>query len=152
MWVQEALQYKARLHGLSGPEHHQHLLGLVERLGLRESLLRPIHTLSKGLRQRVALAQTLLHDPSIVILDEPTSGLDPQQTADIRALIVDLSSHATVIVATHNLHEVETLCDSVVILVQGKVALSKPLSEVLAQGHSLAQRFQSVHDDQRVQG
>lgn len=100
---------------------------VIEDTGIKDVLNRPIGELSKGFRQRVGLAQALLHDPEILILDEPTTGLDPAQIVEIRNLIKELGKEKTVILSTHILPEVEMLCERVVIIHKGKiVAEGKP--------------------------
>ena len=100
-------------------------LGLAVALcGLESQISRPISELSKGFRQRVGLAQAILHDPDILILDEPTTGLDPNQIQEIRHLIRTLGNDKTVILSTHILGEVEAVCDRVLILNEGRIAAS----------------------------
>lgn len=94
---------------------------VIEDTGIKDVLNRPIGELSKGFRQRVGLAQALLHDPQILILDEPTTGLDPAQIVEIRNLIKELGKEKTVILSTHILPEVEMLCERVVIIHRGKI-------------------------------
>jgi ABC-2 type transport system ATP-binding protein len=94
----------------------------IEACGLEPVYSRPVEQLSKGYRQRLGLAQAILHDPPILILDEPTTGLDPNQIIEIRSLIRDLGKEKTVILSTHILQEVEAVCTSVVILNEGKIA------------------------------
>jgi len=99
----------------------------IEMTGLVAEKSKKIGELSKGYRQRVGLAQALLHDPAVLILDEPTSGLDPAQLVEIRQLIMDISSNKTVLLSTHIMQEVEAICNRVLILNQGKViALETP--------------------------
>ena len=95
---------------------------VAERLGLKEYLNRVIGTLSKGFRQRVGLAQAMLHNPEVLILDEPTVGLDPNQIIEIRGLIKDLASDHTIILSTHILSEVSMTCSRVVIINEGEIA------------------------------
>ncbi|MCB0324350.1 MAG: ATP-binding cassette domain-containing protein [Bdellovibrionales bacterium] len=102
----------------------------LERVGLIEKATAPIATLSKGLRQRVGIAQAILQDPEILVLDEPTSGLDPEQIHEIRALIRTLSKQATVILSTHILQEVQAMCERVVIMMHGKVAADAEIAEL----------------------
>ena len=104
----------------------------VEACGLRKVIHRGIDTLSKGFRQRVGLAQAILHDPPVLILDEPTAGLDPNQILEIRRLIGDLGAEKTVILSTHILQEVEALCDRIVILNEGLVAAEGTREEIAA--------------------
>ena len=98
--------------------------------GLAEHLTRPIGELSKGYRQRVGLAQAILHRPRLLILDEPTVGLDPTQIVEIRSLIRRLSKHSTILFSTHILPEVEALCDRVIILMRGEVKVDAALAEL----------------------
>ena len=94
---------------------------MIRVTGLNPEKHKKIGELSKGFRQRVGLAQALIHDPEILILDEPTSGLDPNQIVEIRKLIRDLGKHKTVILSTHILPEVEATCDRILIINQGKI-------------------------------
>ena len=116
MRVDDYLLFVARLHGAKREAVDQ----VKERCGLRDSGKRLIGALSKGYQQRLGIAQAIIHDPEIVILDEPTSGLDPNQISEIRALIRDLGDRHGVILSTHILSEVESLCDRVEILHRGK--------------------------------
>lgn len=104
----------------------------VQATSLAEYLTRPIGQLSKGLRQRVGLAQAILHKPRLLILDEPTVGLDPTQIVEIRRLIKRLAQHSTILFSTHILPEVEALCDRVLILMNGQVRADARLSELEA--------------------
>jgi ABC-2 type transport system ATP-binding protein len=98
--------------------------------GLQDYIVRPIGQLSKGLRQRVGLAQAILHRPQILILDEPTIGLDPTQMVEVRSLIRRLSKDSTILFSTHILSEVEALCDRVIILINGEIRADARLSEL----------------------
>jgi ABC-2 type transport system ATP-binding protein len=132
MLVQEYLQMIAELRQL--PEQRQGPLisEAVRRTGLEEYLVRPIGELSKGYRQRVGLAQAMLHEPKVLILDEPTSGLDPSQIVEIRKLIKKLSKRATVLISTHILSEVEVTCERVLIITEGQVRADAKLEELRA--------------------
>jgi ABC-2 type transport system ATP-binding protein len=99
----------------------QRVAEMVERVGLGVEQNKPISALSKGYRQRVGLAQAMLHDPAVLILDEPTSGLDPNQLVEIRKVIKDLGKEKTVIFSTHIMQEVQALCDRVMIINKGKI-------------------------------
>jgi len=118
--VDEYLDYAGRLHGLGGKRLRAARERIKARCGLIADGERLISTLSQGYRQRVGIAQALLHDPAVVILDEPTVGLDPNQIRDIRALIVELGRDHAVILSTHLLSEVESICDRVLILHRGR--------------------------------
>jgi ABC-2 type transport system ATP-binding protein len=130
MSVVEYLDFQAALHGVA-PERRVAAVGAaIERTALRDRAQAPIQTLSRGYRQRVGVAQAILHEPGIVILDEPTSGLDPTQILHMRELIRDLGKNATVIVSTHILQEVEAICERVVILRSGRKVLDTRLDEL----------------------
>jgi len=123
MVVWDYLVYCGEMRGFTREQCHERIRELAGRVGLIEKLKEPIHTLSKGYKQRVGLAQALLHNPKIVILDEPTSGLDPNQIVEIRQLIKELGRDHTVILSTHILPEVRQTCDRIVIIHKGaKVA------------------------------
>jgi ABC-2 type transport system ATP-binding protein len=104
----------------------------VINTGLQDYLLRPISQLSKGYRQRVGLAQAILHKPKVLILDEPTSGLDPSQIVEIRHLIQNLAKDATILLSTHILSEVELTCERVLIIMKGELQTDASLSELKA--------------------
>ncbi len=122
--VSEYLRYRARLKGLSGRKRKERIRAVLEMCGLVETRRRVIGTLSKGYRQRVGLADALVHDPELLILDEPTIGLDPNQIREIRNLIRDLSGRHTILLSTHILPEVEAICERVLILDQGRIVAS----------------------------
>ncbi len=119
MYVREYLEFVAGLHHLTNKK--QRVAEMIERVGLGVEQNKQIGMLSKGYRQRVGLAQAMLHDPSVLILDEPTSGLDPNQLVEIRKLIKDLGKEKTVIFSTHIMQEVQALCDRVMIINNGKI-------------------------------
>lgn len=123
MAVADYLDYQCALHGVAIAHRPDAIAASIRRTGLADKAGAPIHTLSRGYRQRVGVAQALLHDPSIVILDEPTNGLDPTQIRQMRELIRDLAKSATVIVSTHVLQEVQAVCDRVLILRAGKLVV-----------------------------
>ncbi len=130
MTVIDYLDYCACLRGLTGSQRQQAIHQTIEQTGLYEKALATIGTLSRGYRQRVGVAQALLHKPQILILDEPTNGLDPGQIEQMRELIKQLGKQATVIVSTHILQEVEATCDRVLILRRGRLALDARLAEL----------------------
>jgi ABC-2 type transport system ATP-binding protein len=109
----------------------------VYATGLEDHLTRPIGQLSKGFRQRVGLAQAILHQPKLLILDEPTVGLDPTQVVEIRHLIRRLAAHSTVLFSTHILSEVEALCNRAMILINGLIKADARLSELAATSDAL---------------
>jgi len=128
--VQAYLKMIAELRQISDENQLARISEVVYAVGLEDYLVRPIGHLSKGYRQRVGLAQAILHQPDLLILDEPTVGLDPTQIVEIRRLIKRLSQHSTVLFSTHILPEVEALCDRVVILMNGEVKADAWLSEL----------------------
>lgn len=130
MYVKEYLRFAAGLSGVNkgvGKKVDE----LISKTGLGLEQHKKIHQLSKGYRQRVGLAQAMIHDPSVLILDEPTSGLDPNQIVEIRKLISELGSSKTVILSTHIMQEVKAMCDRVIILNKGKMVADKPIEELL---------------------
>ena len=132
MFVREYLMFSAGVYKVSKPR--QRVEEMIERTGLSSHHHKHIGELSKGYKQRVGLAQAMLHDPEVLILDEPTSGLDPNQIIDIRELIKELGKEKTVILSTHILAEVEAVCDRAIIINQGKLVADAPIE-------TLKQRF-----------
>jgi ABC-2 type transport system ATP-binding protein len=119
----EFLDFHARLHGFRQPERRRRVGELLERVGLKNRADRALRLYSKGMLQRIGLAQALLHDPDVVILDEPMSGLDPIGRRDVRDLILELKGRGrTVFFSTHILSDTETICDRVGMLVRGRLA------------------------------
>jgi ABC-2 type transport system ATP-binding protein len=128
--VQAYLRMMADLRQLPAAEQRTGIAEAVNATGLQGYLTRPIGQLSKGFRQRVGLAQAILHRPKLLILDEPTVGLDPTQIIEIRHLIRRLASHATILFSTHILSEVEALCDRAIILLNGLVKTDARLADL----------------------
>jgi len=127
MYIREFLEFVAGIHQL-GKAGAQRITSVIELTGLQPERHKKIGALSNGHKQRVGLAQALLHDPEVLILDEPTTGLDPNQLADIRRLIRELGANKTVILSTHIMQEVEALCDRVIIINKGKIIADDKLS------------------------
>jgi ABC-2 type transport system ATP-binding protein len=121
MIVLEYLEFAAEIRGIPKAEAKKRIKMIVEQTGLGAKFAQPIRTLSKGYRQRVGLAQALIHEPPILILDEPMSGLDPNQAVEIRDLIKEIGKSRTVVLSTHNLAEVQVACDRVLIISKGKI-------------------------------
>ncbi|MDR0969644.1 MAG: gliding motility-associated ABC transporter ATP-binding subunit GldA [Lentimicrobiaceae bacterium] len=121
MYVREYLGFIAGLHLLKGNDAKKRIDEMIEWTGLTIEAHKKIGALSKGYRQRVGLAQALMHDPNVLILDEPTSGLDPNQLIEIRNLIKELGREKTILLSTHIMQEVEALCDRVIIINKGIV-------------------------------
>jgi ABC-2 type transport system ATP-binding protein len=130
MSVVEFLDYAAELKGVSDGERPQAIKEAVAATELGDKAMEPISSLSRGYRQRVGVAQAILHKPKIVILDEPTNGLDPSQIKHMRGLIKRLAENATVILSTHILQEVAAVCGRVIVINRGKVALDSALSDL----------------------
>jgi ABC-2 type transport system ATP-binding protein len=128
--VQGYLKMMAELRQIPAAEQRACISQAVYATGLVDQLTRPIGQLSKGFRQRVGLAQAILHRPKLLILDEPTVGLDPTQIVEIRRLIRRLAEHATVLFSTHILSEVEALCDRAIILINGLVKADARLADL----------------------
>ena len=131
--VAEALRFMAEMQGLRGDARREAIGQAVEAAGLVGMEGRTIGTLSKGYRQRVGLAQALLHSPPVLILDEPTTGLDPNQQQDMRDLIRRLGRERTVILSTHILPEVEAVCDRALIIKSGRLVADGTIDEIRAQ-------------------
>lgn len=121
MRVREYLKFRARLKGLSRRRSRDRVDAVTEQCGLKDVTKKIIGQLSKGFRQRVGLADALVHEPELIILDEPTIGLDPKQIRSVRQLIKDLGKRHTVLISTHILPEVEMTCNRVVILHEGRI-------------------------------
>ncbi len=132
MYVREYLAFSGGLFGLKSARLKQRIGEMIELCGLAPEQNKKIESLSKGYRQRVGLAQALIHDPKVLILDEPTSGLDPNQIVEIRKLIRDVSKNKTVIFSTHIMQEVQALCDRVIIIHRGELVADDRLSTILA--------------------
>jgi len=130
MTPSEYLDFAADVRGLQGPARASAKARVVEACGIGPVYTKPVEELSKGYRQRLGLAQAILHDPPILILDEPTTGLDPNQIIEIRSLIRELGTHKTVILSTHILQEVEAVCASVVILNEGRIVAQGQPGEI----------------------
>jgi ABC-2 type transport system ATP-binding protein len=126
----EYLDFVAEARGISGPARKTAIDAAVAACSLAPVFHRPVEELSKGYRQRLGLAQAILHDPDILILDEPTTGLDPNQILEIRALIRQLGEKKTVILSTHILQEVEAVCSRVLILNEGLIAAQGTTAEI----------------------
>ncbi len=139
--VLDYLEYRAGLQGVPPERRRSAVARAIRRTELADRAASPIQALSRGYRQRVGVAQALLHDPEILILDEPTNGLDPTQIRHMRELVRDLARNATVIVSTHVLQEVQAICERVLIMRSGKLARDARLEE-LQRGGSLLLRVE----------
>ena len=142
MYVREYLQFVAGVHGVK--DKAQRVASVIDEVGLTPEVHKQIGQLSKGYRQRVGLAQALIHDPEVLILDEPTSGLDPNQLVDIRALIRRLGQDRTVILSTHIMQEVEAMCDRVVLIRLGNIVADAPLADFVKAEGGLEAQFKAL--------
>ena len=142
MYVQEYLLFVAGLHQVAARKAR--VSEVIREVGLTPEQHKTIGQLSKGYRQRVGLAQALLHDPEVLILDEPTSGLDPNQLVDIRALIRNLGKDRTVVLSTHIMQEVEAMCDRVVLIRLGEIVADAPLADMVNAPGGLEAQFKSL--------
>ena len=130
MTVVDQLDYQAALHGIPVAQRAAAMRRAIERTDLGAKATALVGTLSRGYRQRLGVALAILHEPDILILDEPTNGLDPSQIQHMRSLIRELARHATVIISTHILQEVEAICGRVLIMRAGRLALDSELGEI----------------------
>ena len=129
MYVREFLSFVARIH-LRGSEAQRQVQAMIDLTGLGVEQHKKIGALSKGYRQRVGLAQAMIHNPGVLILDEPTTGLDPNQLSEIRKLIADLGREKTVILSTHIMQEVEAMCNRVMIINAGEIVADEPTAQL----------------------
>lgn len=132
MYVHEYLAFIGGLHKMKGSQLKNRVKEMVDLCGLTQEQNKKIGALSKGYRQRVGLAQSLIHDPEVLILDEPTTGLDPNQIVEIRNLIKEVSKEKTVIFSTHIMQEVQALCERAVIIDQGQIVADSKVSDLKA--------------------
>ena len=139
--VDEYLFYSAKLRGIKKQSLNDQIISCKRRCGLENTGARLIQNLSKGYKQRVGIAQAIIHMPPIIILDEPTSGLDPKQILEIRELMRELSKDHSIIISTHILSEVEAICDRVLVINEGNIVLDQYLKELLAGDNSLESVF-----------
>ncbi len=128
MYVKEYLRFVGGIYKLNNLKTR--VEEIIEKVGLTKEQNKKISALSKGYRQRVGIAQALIHDPKILILDEPTSGLDPNQIVEVRNLISEVGKNKTVMLSTHIMQEVEAICDKVIIINNGEIVLNKNQQEI----------------------
>ena len=126
MYVKEYLEFVADIYKVN----HKYIDEMIKKTGLIKEQHKLIGSLSKGYRQRVGLAQALIHDPEVLILDEPTTGLDPNQLVEIRSLIKEVGREKTVLLSTHIMQEVEAICDRVIIINKGQIVANKTIVEL----------------------
>lgn len=144
MYVREFLSFVAQTYGLN--HIAKKVEEVIQQVGLTQEQHKKIGMLSKGYKQRVGLAQAIIHQPQVLILDEPTSGLDPNQLSDIRELIKNLGKDRTVIISTHIMQEVEALCDDVIIINKGALVANSSIDELKKahQNKTLEQIFKQL--------
>ncbi len=151
MYVHEYLRFIGSLHGLKSGALKSRVAEMVELCGLTLEQNKKIGALSKGYRQRVGLAQALVHDPKVLILDEPTTGLDPNQILEIRKVIKEVSKDKTVIFSTHIMQEVQALCDRVVIINQGQIVADDAVKNLQGDGKVTEVEFSQEIDTSLVE-
>lgn len=144
MYVKEFLHFIGELHGLKGATLRNRVAEVIQLVGLELEQKKRVGQLSKGYRQRVGLAQALIHNPPVLILDEPTTGLDPNQLAEIRQVIKTIGQQKTVLFSTHIMQEVEALCDRAVIINRGHLVADATLTELRQSGQSLEEVFREL--------
>jgi ABC-2 type transport system ATP-binding protein len=140
MYVIEFLKFVADLFYASYDSIHK----IIKQVGLTDESHKKIHQLSKGYKQRVGLASSLIHNPDVLILDEPTTGLDPNQLIEIRKLIRTIGENKTVLLSTHIMQEVEALCDQVIFIQKGKIVREASIKEFGANKESLEEAFRKA--------
>ena len=138
------LRYLGTARGLSGGALQERLDYVAQQCSLGEVWGKAIGKLSKGFRQRVGMAQALLHDPEVLILDEPTSGLDPNQVHGVRQLIRSLGETKTILLSTHILREVQAVCSRVVLINEGRLVFDGPVTDMAATEHDMETRFREL--------
>jgi ABC-2 type transport system ATP-binding protein len=144
MYTKEYLAMVANLYHIKGSACKKVVGEMIDQVGLGPEQHKKIGALSKGYRQRVGLAQALIHDPSVLILDEPTSGLDPNQIIEIRKFIDSLGKKKTILLSTHIMQEVEAICDRVVIISLGRIVADATTAELRKKESSLEKVFQQL--------
>jgi ABC-2 type transport system ATP-binding protein len=153
MYVREYLEFTAGIHKLSKPKDK--IEEMISLTGLNKEAHKKIGALSKGYKQRVGLAQAMLHNPEVLILDEPTSGLDPNQIVEIRELIIRIGKEKTVLLSTHIMQEVQAMCSRVIIISNGKIVADDSIDKLqqmnTAEGAFLVS-FETVVDEQLFKG
>src|SRR5206468_1544499 len=130
MRVREYLSFRAKLRDVPRSKRRAAIDGVLERCKLADVEYRVLGHLSKGYRQRVGLAEAMVHDPDILVLDEPTAGLDPMQIREVRALIRELGDRHTILLSTHIMSEVEAVCGRVIMIVRGKIAVDDQIDHL----------------------
>ncbi|MFQ5335241.1 MAG: gliding motility-associated ABC transporter ATP-binding subunit GldA [Flavobacteriales bacterium] len=151
MYVREYLSFIAGLHRI--PAKMKKIEDIIELVGLAPEKGKKIGALSRGFRQRVGLAQALIHDPEVLILDEPTTGLDPNQIIEIRQIIKEMGKKKTVMLSTHIMQEVEAICDRVIIINKGQVVADDSAGHIMGSGKQFASvvvEFDQIVDEKKL--
>lgn len=138
------LRFLGEARGMASDRLNERLEYVAQKCSLKGVWGKPIAKLSKGFRQRVGMAQALLNDPQVLILDEPTSGLDPNQTHDVRELILSLATTKTILLSTHILTEVKAVCSRVILINDGRIVLDGPVQELERDGQAMDVRFRQL--------
>lgn len=144
MYIREFLEFAGKLYQIDKGVLKNRVNELIEMVGLDREKHKKIGQLSKGYRQRVGLAQALIHDPEVLILDEPTTGLDPNQLVEIRSLIKQAGENKTVLLSTHIMQEVESICERAIIINRGKIVANDTIANLTAQSGSMEQVFHTL--------
>ena len=148
MYVRESISFIAQMHNIK--DIKVAVQGVIEKVGLVKEAHKKIGQLSKGFKQRVGIAQAIVHDPKVLILDEPTSGLDPNQLEDIRALIKELGKNKTVILSTHIMQEVESICDRIVVIKNGSIVADRNLEQNSNTLNNIKEQIVSVEFENEI--
>ncbi|MBX6313053.1 MAG: ABC transporter ATP-binding protein [Isosphaeraceae bacterium] len=135
------LKFLGQARGLTGHRLKQRMEAVIEQCAIQDVAGKPIGKLSKGYRQRVSMAQALLHDPEVLIMDEPTSGLDPNQIRGVRSLIRELGRSKTILVSTHILQEVEPVADRVLFIHDGRIVFDGPPKQLATDARAMEEQF-----------
>jgi ABC-2 type transport system ATP-binding protein len=138
------LEFFAAARGLDGPKRRRRIEAVIDQCALGSVVGKAIGKLSRGYRQRVGMAQVLLHEPEVLILDEPTAGLDPNQIHEVRETIRHLGRDKTVLLSTHILQEVEAMADRILMISEGRLVFDGSTADLLAGGRSLDERFSEL--------
>ncbi|MEE1096968.1 MAG: ATP-binding cassette domain-containing protein [Bacteroidales bacterium] len=143
MYVREFLLFVAGIHKIEKKKRKARVEEIIELTGLTKEANKKIGALSKGYKQRVGIAQALIHDPAVLILDEPTTGLDPNQLVEVRNLIKQIGQTKTVLLSTHIMQEVEALCTRVIIINNGRLVADDDTAQ-LSEGGNLEKKFREI--------
>jgi ABC-2 type transport system ATP-binding protein len=145
------LKFFGRARGLGGARLKDRVEAVVTRCALGSVLEKPIHKLSKGYRQRVGMAQVLLHEPDVLIMDEPTGGLDPNQIREVRRMIREIGVSKTILLSTHILQEVDAMADRVILISQGRLIFDGTPAEMSAGYGSLDEAFHALTEEKECE-